>query len=57
MGKSCITSTGVRFGDMGAAGKIGVCGRSVFSRGSAGLRKHLHAFLQVGAVRHDADAV
>ena len=57
MGKSCITSTGVRFGDMGAAGKIGVCGRSVFSPGSAGLRKHLHAFLQVGAVRHDADAV
>ena len=57
MGKSCITSTGVRFGDMGAPGRSRVCERSVFSPGSAGLRKHLHALLQVGAVWHDADAV
>ena len=56
-GKSCTTSTGVRFGDMGVAGKIGVCERSVFSTGRTGLRKHLHALLQVGAVWHDADAV
>lgn len=56
-GKSCTASTGVRFGDMGAAGKSGVCERSVFSPGRAGFRKHLHAFLQVGAVWHDADAV
>ena len=57
MGKSCITSTGVRFGDIGAAGKTGVFGGSTGSLGRAGLRKHLHALLQVGAVWHDADAV
>ena len=56
-GKSCYTSNGVRFRNIGAVGKTGVFGGSTGSPGSAGLRKHLHAFLQVGAVRHDADAV
>ena len=56
-GKSWGASNGVRFRNIGAVGKTGVCERSVFSPGRAGFRKHLHAFLQVGAVRHDADAV
>lgn len=56
-GKSCGASNGVRFRNIGAVGKTGVFGGSTGSTGSAGLRKHLHALLQVGAVWHDADAV
>ena len=56
-GKSCGASNGVRFRNIGAVGKTGVFGGSTGSTGRAGFRKHLHAFLQVGAVRHDADAV
>lgn len=56
-GKFCGASNGVRFRNIGAVGKTGVFGGSTGSTGSAGLRKHLHALLQVGAVRHDADAV
>lgn len=56
-GKSCGASNGVRFRNIGAVGKTGVFGGSTGSPGRAGFRKHLHAFLQVGAVRHDADAV
>lgn len=56
-GKSCGASNGVRFRNIGAVGKTGVFGGSTGSTGSAGFRKHLHALLQVGAVRHDADAV
>lgn len=56
-GKFCGASNGVRFRNIGAAGKTGVFGGSTGSPGRAGFRKHLHAFLQVGAVRHDADAV
>lgn len=56
-GKSCDASNGVRFRNIGAVGKTGVFGGSTGSTGRTGFRKHLHAFLQVGAVRHDADAV
>ena len=56
-GKFCVASVIFRFRKMGVVRKGGVCERSVLSPGSAGLRKHLHALLQVGAVRHDADAV
>lgn len=56
-GKFCGASNGVRFRNIGAVGKTGVFGGSTGSTGRAGFRKHLHAFLQVGAVRHDADAV
>lgn len=56
-GKFCVASVIVRFRKMGAVRKGGVCERSAFFPGSAGIRKHLHALLQVGAVWHDADAV
>lgn len=56
-GKSCDASNGVRFRNIGAVGKTGVFGGSTGSTGRTGFHKHLHAFLQVGAVRHDADAV
>ena len=56
-GKFCVASVIVRFRKMGAVRKGGVCERSAFFLGRAGFRKQLHAFLHVGAVRHDADAV
>lgn len=56
-GKFCGASNGVRFRNIGAAGKTGVFEGSTGSPGRIGFRKHLHALLQVGAVRHDADAV